>query len=256
MTEQRFTFDAIAETYARVRPGYPDALVDDLIAGAGLTHGNRVLEIGSGPGVATASFVERGFQLLCVEPGPQMGAVARARFAGERVEVLTSTFEDWPVERDSFALAFAAQSFHWVDPAVRCVKAHQALAPGGTLAIFANRPHHADTALDAEIQAIYKERAPTMIGGGALFNTVDIFRAIFEDSGLFDAPVCNEYPWEAEHTTEDYLSLLTTFSDHRLLPDGQRAALMHAVGEAIDRHGGVLRVPHVAVLAHARAIEK
>jgi ubiquinone/menaquinone biosynthesis C-methylase UbiE len=54
--EQRETFDAIADLYGRARPGYPDALVDDVVAFAGLKTGDVILEIGCGAGQATAGF--------------------------------------------------------------------------------------------------------------------------------------------------------------------------------------------------------
>ncbi len=50
-------FGSVAETYARVRPGYPPAVFDDLLALTGLADGASVLEIGAatGPGPLEAS---------------------------------------------------------------------------------------------------------------------------------------------------------------------------------------------------------
>src|SRR3954471_21940981 len=49
-TRLRATFDEVAELYDRARPGYPRALLDDLVALARLTPGSRVVEIGHRPG--------------------------------------------------------------------------------------------------------------------------------------------------------------------------------------------------------------
>jgi ubiquinone/menaquinone biosynthesis C-methylase UbiE len=46
--EQRFTFDEVADLYDRHRPGYPEALFEDLISLAGVSPPDRVLEIGCG----------------------------------------------------------------------------------------------------------------------------------------------------------------------------------------------------------------
>ena len=40
--EQRFTFDAVASVYKATRPGYPEALVDDVVAYAGLNPTDRI----------------------------------------------------------------------------------------------------------------------------------------------------------------------------------------------------------------------
>lgn len=48
--EQRFTFDQIADAYRASRPGYPEALVDDVVSYADLELGDPVLEVGCGTG--------------------------------------------------------------------------------------------------------------------------------------------------------------------------------------------------------------
>ena len=47
---RRTTFDGVAERYDEVRPHYPGAVVDDVVALAGPGPGDRVLEIGCGTG--------------------------------------------------------------------------------------------------------------------------------------------------------------------------------------------------------------
>ena len=46
------TFIEDGELYGRARPGYPDAVFDDLIALSALSRAGRVLEIGCGTGQA------------------------------------------------------------------------------------------------------------------------------------------------------------------------------------------------------------
>ena len=46
-------FDAVAERYDRVRPGYPAELFGELVALTGIGPGSRVLEVGWGTGKAT-----------------------------------------------------------------------------------------------------------------------------------------------------------------------------------------------------------
>ena len=51
--------------------------------------------------------------------------------------------------------------------------------------------------------------------------------------------------------TADYLALLQTHSDHRLLDRERLEAVLTGIGDAIDSHGGSLAVNYVAVLCWA-----
>ena len=158
-TEQRFVFDDVASDYAAARPAYPPQLFQDLIGVAGLGVGSRLLEIGCGPGTATAGLLGHGFELTCLEPGPRLAALARERTRGT-ASVLESTFEAYALPPEPFDLVFAAQSFHWVDPALRFSKSAAALREGGTLALFRHRLLRDDTPLRKALERCHAEHAP------------------------------------------------------------------------------------------------
>jgi 16S rRNA A1518/A1519 N6-dimethyltransferase RsmA/KsgA/DIM1 with predicted DNA glycosylase/AP lyase activity len=58
----RDTFDRSADLDQQARPDYPDALFDRLMTITGLRPGDRVLEIGAGPGRATLPLARRRLQ--------------------------------------------------------------------------------------------------------------------------------------------------------------------------------------------------
>jgi len=162
----RATFDQAAELYDRARPRYPPALFDDLAELAGIGPGSRVLEIGLGTGQATAPLAERGCRIVAVELGADLAAVARRNLARfPTVEVVTAAFEDWPLPSEPFDLVLATTSFHWVDPAVRVVKAADALRSGGTLATVATH-HVAGPAVLCPLGSGDPSRWDTPQGGG------------------------------------------------------------------------------------------
>ena len=61
--ERRLTFGVVAELYDRMRPSYPLALVDDVLAFAGV---GRALEVGAGTGKATVLFAARDVEVVAL----------------------------------------------------------------------------------------------------------------------------------------------------------------------------------------------
>jgi SAM-dependent methyltransferase len=245
-------FDEVAELYARARPTYPAALVDDIIQESGLEPGGRILELGSGPGNASVLFSGRGYHLVSLEPGARLAEVARRRLSGDNnARVVVTTFEAWPNEPDAFDLVFAAQSFHWMDPALRFTKTARALKPNGTLAIFANRPLLGTAPADRLIREAYAAHAPEIDARWIGHNTCDHFLGLFAAAPEFLPAEWREYAWRADYSSAEYLDLMRTHSDHRLLPAEQLSALLGAIREAIDANGGRFTVDYLAVLCWA-----
>ncbi|HEX4819129.1 MAG TPA: hypothetical protein VFV00_02900, partial [Acidimicrobiales bacterium] len=50
--------------------------------------------------------------------------------------------------------------------------------------------------------------------------------------------------WDERYTTDAYVALLATQSNHRMLPDEQRTALHAAIAEALDARGGTVEHPY------------
>jgi SAM-dependent methyltransferase len=235
--EQRLVFGEIAEQYDQARPSYPDALFDTIIEHGGLMPGDPALEIGAGTGKATRGFLARGIAVHALEPSAGMAAVLR----GHGVAVEDTTFEEWePQQATAFRLVYAAQAWHWVHSADRYEKVASVLAPGGTLALFWNQGRPLEGDLRVDNDAAYDEHAPNLTGSGhwRLDRTLDEMSA---SAGLRDATK-RVVTWEQRYTTAEWLTLLGTHSDHRILPEAQRTRLHAAVGEVIDKHGGYLDV--------------
>src|SRR5271170_6210273 len=98
--EERFAFDQIANVYKVARPGYPEALIEDVVSYADLKQNDKILEVGCGAGHATKSFAKRGFPIVAIDPGPEMLRAARESLAGfGNVRFLEATFEAWPAKQ-------------------------------------------------------------------------------------------------------------------------------------------------------------
>jgi SAM-dependent methyltransferase len=259
--KQSLLFGEAAELYDRVRPGYPDALVSDVIRLGSVEPGDRVLEVGAGTGKASVLYAARGLQLLCLEPSSEMARMLRRRCQRfPDVEVQERSFEDWSLDRGSFRLLISAQSWHWVTPDIRYPKARAALAPGGTLAVFWNRPVWKDSDLRGAIDEVYERCAPQLRarepGFPGLRSPVmdETWIGEIESSGMFESVASRAYPWSEEYSTERYRELLETQSDHRMLAPDKRRGLLDAVYRVIEGSGGQLTVDYLTKLYVAHRI--
>ncbi len=248
--EHSRSFDRVADLYDAHRPDYPEALIESIIAMAGLRPDSRILEVGSGTGKATAPFARRGFSILCVEPGHNLAAVAARKFADyPAVAFETVPFEEWCERPGEFDLVMSAQAFHWVPKEVGYAKAAHALKPGGHLALFWNRNPGPQGEMFNDLERVYRERAPEL--EAPTLSCEREIQQILDDiaaSGHFGPVQVKKFPWSACYDTRQYLGLLNTYSDHLALPEAVRAGLFEGVAEVINRHGGTVERPYVAVL--------
>ena len=236
----RTMFGQDAERYDRARPGYPGELFADLAARAGLGPGSRVLEIGCGTGQATRELVRLGCAVVAVELSAELAAVAARNVPEAVVEV--AAFEDWVPPAEPFDLVVAATSFHWLDPAVRVVKAAGVLRPGGWLAVV-HSEHVAggSSRFFADAQRCYERFDPATPPGLRLIGAAELpdDTGEFDRSGRFGPVAVLRYEWDQPYTTESYLDVLMTYSGHRALPRPARDALLACLAGLIDGgHGG------------------
>src|SRR5262245_56685111 len=82
------SFDVAADAYARILDRYPVPLAPLLADLASIESGQRVLDVGCGPGALTAELVARvgTDSVRAVDPSPSFVATARERNPGVDVE--------------------------------------------------------------------------------------------------------------------------------------------------------------------------
>ena len=129
----RRLFGADVDAYDRGRPGHPPRVYELLVERCGLAPGTRVLEVGPGTGQATRRLLELNADIVAVEPDDRLAEHIRS--VGE-VTVLNQPLEDVDLPPQSFDLAVAASSFHWVDECPGLAKLAAALRPGGWVALW------------------------------------------------------------------------------------------------------------------------
>ena len=132
-------FSSRVDNYIKYRPSYPQALIDLLAAECGLSSDSTVADIGSGTGILAELLLQRGYQVLGVEPNAEM------RVAGERLleaypgfMSFEGTAEETSLPSGSIDLITAGQAFHWFDHERFRAEAVRILKPSGSLALIWN----------------------------------------------------------------------------------------------------------------------
>jgi SAM-dependent methyltransferase len=130
--DRSLSFGSAAAAYERGRPSYPPEAIDWLLpAGA-----RKVLDLGAGTGKLTTRLVERGLDVVAVDPIPDMLELLRASLPDTLA--LEGTAEDIPLQDNSVDAVLVAQAWHWVDPERAIPEVARVLRPGGRLGLVWN----------------------------------------------------------------------------------------------------------------------
>ena len=242
-TNLKTTFNTASTLYEEVRPGYPEALIRDVVDLSGIKSHSRILEIGCGTGKATRPFAERGYELVCLDIGADLIAVAKEKLkAFPNVSFVREAFEKWQSE-ERFDLIISATAFHWVDPKGRYLKASEVLKSAGFLAVFSNQHVRKDEGFFAEVQELYDRYYPPLTTNRPTHATN------FPGVEAFQDPIKRVYPWKRIYSSEQYIKLLNTYSDHIALPDKNKHLLFEGIVNLIEtKYDGQITKHYAAVL--------
>jgi len=230
----RLTFDSVADLYDKARPTYPPALFEDLRTLTGFDTQGSVVEIGCGTGQASIPLARMSGKLVCVELGPRLAKVATQNLAPfPHAQVVNASFEDWNPQGETFDLVFCATAWHWLDPTRRYEKAYEVLKPSGHLAVVTNS-HAFPTDFDplfTDLDEVYREisdgkseHGPRVTPDKLPDETSEILA-----SGCFGEVQTRRYVWHVEYTGDEFVDLLSTYSDHIALSDDKRNHLFKEV---------------------------
>ncbi|HEY5151873.1 MAG TPA: class I SAM-dependent methyltransferase [Mycobacterium sp.] len=204
------SFQTAAIGYARFRPGYPPAAV-----GAALPpDARRVLDLGAGTGKLTAALVERGLDVVAVEPLP--GMLAELVWRLPSVPAVLGSAEEIPLRDGIFDCVVVGQAFHWFDHDRALSEIARVLRPGGTLSLLWNHDDETDP-LVREVEAELN-RIGRPDGGASGRDRRDAGPSSgrppppFAGHPDFSDPVLIMTRWVRRTTVEDLVGLQQTFS--------------------------------------------
>jgi ubiquinone/menaquinone biosynthesis C-methylase UbiE len=128
------TFNVAADAYDNFMGRYSVQLSAELADLAGVKAGQRVIDVGSGPGALTAELVRRlgTDAVAAADPSKPFVEAARERYPG--VDVRLAPAEELPFPHDSFDAALAQLVVHFMaDPVAGLAEMARVTRPGGVV---------------------------------------------------------------------------------------------------------------------------
>jgi len=130
--DRSLSFGSEAAAYERGRPSYPPEAIDWL-----LPPGARdVLDLGAGTGKLTTRLVERGLDVVAVDPIAEMLELLSSALPD--TPALLGTAEQIPLPDNSVDAVLVAQAWHWFDLDRAVAEVARVLRPGGRLGLVWN----------------------------------------------------------------------------------------------------------------------
>lgn len=256
--ELRETFNKSEENYDRYRPGYPTELFCDIFSYAGLKKDSSVIEIGTGTGQATLPFLLKACKVTGIELGDRLGAYARQKFSAyDNFRIITGDFCNVELPPDFCDLVFSATAFHWLPMEEALQNVKKILRPGGALAIFWNHPfpnRENDPTNMASRQVYDKYRPSSKKQVEFSEENLDVWKERLLNAG-FDSVEAKLYRRKRILTTDQYIGLLNTYSDHIALPEETKRLFELEMRRSIDSVGGFINIYDTIDLYMGKAVK-
>ncbi|WP_460729477.1 class I SAM-dependent methyltransferase [Nocardia heshunensis] len=131
-------FEGTAWHYARYRPDYPQALIDDLVDRFQLDGTGRLLDLACGTGQLAIPLAAHVAEVVGLDPEPGMltEAAGRAAAAGvTNVAWLQAGSTDLPGEFGRFRMVTMGRSFHWMDREQVLLSLDTMVEPNGVIVL-------------------------------------------------------------------------------------------------------------------------
>lgn len=243
--ELRLKFNEDAENYDKARPSYPAELFDDIITYSGINKNSNILEIGIGTGQATIPFLELSCNVTAVEFGSGLAEYTRAKFSSyPNLNVINADFIKSDLKNRCYDLIYCATAFHWLPQEEAYNKIKELLKPNGTLALFWNHPfpNRENDEVNMASKRVYDKYRPSD-KPLAEFSEIDLKKRKTElEQNGFKCVEAKLYRRTRTLTTQQYIALINTYSDHRALPDDIRLPFEKEMISAVDSLGGKINI--------------
>ncbi len=195
-------------------------------------QGERILDLGCGPGQLTARIAERGADVTGLDASPEMIGQARQNYPQLRFVLGDAANMQFEAE---FNAVFSNAALHWMlDASAVALGIARALKQGGRLvAELGGKGNIAQ--IERAVEAVLRRYSPeTTLSRRTFFPSVAEYSTIFEANGLevqsaqlFDRPT----QLEGELGMQNWLQQFSAYHFEPLSPAEQQTAIRDAVEE-------------------------
>lgn len=250
-------YSQVAEAYDRTRPRYPTSIMARMQTVAELQPNKKVLEIGSGPGIASLELAKLEVQMVCLEPSLAACELAQRKCSEyPDVEFINTTFEEWELNSQQFDVVIATTSFHWITPGIRTQKTAAALKEDGLLVLLWNTPPQPSYEVFQGLIDIYQAHNPDL----AKYEEYEDYQKNLAqmgqeviDSGYFRDLISEQVITQVTYSVDDYLTLLSTLSPYIRLTAQQRDTLFTQLKQRLKNHyGNQLELSYLSMMQITR----
>jgi ubiquinone/menaquinone biosynthesis C-methylase UbiE len=248
-------------TWSRSAPSYEDGFavltrdgVDPLLDKAGVTAGTRVLDVGTGTGVAADAALKRGASVVGIDFSETM--IAEARRILPNVEFRVGNAESLPFEGGSFNAVVANGVLHHLGEPDRALEqAHRVLDGQGRIACTVWAEPESLEAFGLFFAAVEEHAGAAELPHGPLFGVTnsDTLTGLFVDAGFSEVSI-ERVPakWRME-TIDPLLRAFGTWAQLDAFPKDIQTAIEDSVRTAAPAYetGGGLEIPNPMLLIGA-----
>lgn len=136
-SRERFT--SRVDSYLKYRPSYPKEAIDHLYDVVGLRANSNIADIGSGTGSISKLLLERGSDVIAVEPNQAMREAAEQTLkSSPKFQSMAGSAESTGLPDQAVEFIVCAQAFHWFDRSAAQTEFRRILQPGGKVILIWN----------------------------------------------------------------------------------------------------------------------
>ena len=231
-------YEHVAAAYDQGRPGYPQAVLEQIVARSRVGPGSELLDLAAGTGKWTRQLLATGGHVHAVEPVEAF----RKRLRELPVTVLAGTAEAIPLMDRSVDLVTVAAAFHWFDAPSALAEIARVLRPGGTLAILWNERDHQDPAQRALTDLIEPHRQ------GEPRQADEAWLAAFDTAAGFTVLEKEDFPHAHRFTAESLVERVRSISFIAALAARERDEVLTKARTLAANHPATFELPHVTHL--------
>lgn len=238
-------FNGLANEYTTGRPGYSTEFIECLFSNFGFSESSVIADIGSGTGKFAKHLLDKGCNVFCVEPNPDMRLAAEEQFFDyPNFKSVSGSAEHTMLADNSVDFITTAQAFHWFDTKNFKAECTRIIKPNGKIFLIWNMRNN-NSLINQRLYKIFSEYCPEFTGFSGGIKPHDERIKYFFDNKYeyitFDNPLCFD--------REKFVNRCLSGSYSLKNGDNNFNSYINAINKAFDEFesDGIVRIENLTV---------